>query len=114
LAPIIFIPGKRANPTSAGIALTLRESWYDMACPENQSWVHESECIRILQRHESNASQGMCLPCMTFYGLIPSNIQKFESAGFKHVSYANNINVVNAKNFGITIVAVINIIAMLE
>lgn len=51
---------------------------------------------------------------MTFYGLIPSNIEKFESARFIHVPYANNVNMVYAKNFGITVVAIITIIIMLE
>lgn len=85
-----------------------------MTCPENYSWVHKSECIRICYRHESNVSQSTCLPCMTFYGLIPSNIEKFESARFIHVPYANNVNMVYAKNFGITVVAIITIIIMLE
>jgi hypothetical protein len=52
---------------------------------------------------------------MALYGLVPSNIEKFESVGFVHVPDANNVDVMYAKNFGITVVAVaVNIIAMLK
>lgn len=114
----MFISREGGNPAFAGIALPLRESRYDMTCPKDNTWVYEAKRLLIGYRHETNATQSVCLPCVTLHGFVPSDKKKLYSAGFVHVPYANNVNVVYPKDFGITVVAIsviiIAIMIMLE
>lgn len=48
---------------------------------------------------------------MALYGFIPTNKKKFDSVGIVHIPCTNRIDVMNAKNPGITVVAIESIIA---
>jgi len=110
----MFVSCKRGNSSSTRIALASRESWYNVTCSENNSWVHKAKCVLIHQRQETNAAQSTCVPCVTLYALVPPNKKKFYSLRFVYVRHADNVNVVYAKDFGVTVVAsVVAIIAII-
>jgi hypothetical protein len=52
----------------------------------------------------------MCAPGVTLNRFIPSHKKKLEPAGFVHVPYTNNINMVYSKDLSIMKVAVIGIV----
>ena len=87
----------------------LRKNWDNVTRPKNDSRVYETKHVLVCQRLEVNAAQRTSVPRMIFHRFIPPNEEKFDSVRFVHVREANDVDMVYADDFGVTVLAALSI-----